>query len=137
MVRCPVGQAETAPEGFAEWIGTEWIDLDPDNARARLEVTPNHLQPYGMVHGGVYAALAESICSTATYDAVRGDGMVSMGQANNVSFLRPIFSGHVNATARARQRGRTTWTWDVELTDDDGELCALVRMVIAVRPRRD
>lgn len=132
-----MGQPEDTPSGFAEFIGTEWIDLDPDGARARLEVTPNHLQPYGMVHGGVYASLAESICSAATYEAVRGDGKVSMGQANATSFLRPIFEGHVNAVARARQRGQTTWLWDVELSDDDGQLCALVRMTIAVRPRRD
>lgn len=131
-----MGQPETGPSGFAEWIGTEWIDLDPDNARARIEVKPHHLQPYGMVHGGVYAALAESICSAATYDAVRGDGMVAMGQANSAAFLRPIFEGHINAVARARQRGRTTWIWDVELSDDEEQVCALVRMTIAVRPRR-
>lgn len=130
-------QSVTEPSGFAEWIGTEWIDLDPDDARARLEVKPNHLQPYGIVHGGVYASLAESICSAATYEAVRAEGMVAMGQANSATFLRPIFEGHVNAVARARQRGRTTWLWDVELSDDEGELCALVRMTIAVRPRRD
>lgn len=130
-------EPDTEPSGFAEWIGTEWIDLDPDDARARLEVKPNHLQPYGIVHGGVYASLAESICSAATYEAVRAEGMVAMGQANSATFLRPIFEGHVNAVARARQRGRTTWLWDVELSDDEGELCALVRMTIAVRPRRD
>ena len=128
---------KSEPAGFAEWIGTEWLDLDPDEARARLAVTPNHLQPFGMVHGGVYASLAESICSAATHEAVRPEGMVAMGQGNSTTFVRPIFEGHVNATARARQRGRTTWVWDVDLTDDDGRLCALVRMTIAVRPRRD
>jgi 1,4-dihydroxy-2-naphthoyl-CoA hydrolase len=43
----------------------------------------------------------------------------------------------VNALARTRQRGRTTWVWDCELTDDEGRVCALVRMTVAVRPRRD
>jgi 1,4-dihydroxy-2-naphthoyl-CoA hydrolase len=56
--------------------------------------------------------------------------------ANSTTFLRPISKGHVNALARARQRGRTTWVWDVELTDDEDRPCALVRMTIAVRPRR-
>jgi 1,4-dihydroxy-2-naphthoyl-CoA hydrolase len=135
MVR-PVGQPETAPSGFAEMIGTEWIDLDPDNARARIRVEPRHLQPFGIVHGGVYASLAESICSAATYGVVREDDMVAMGQANSTTFLRPITEGHVNAVARARHRGRTTWVWDVELSDDEGTVCALVRMTIAVRPRR-
>jgi uncharacterized protein (TIGR00369 family) len=62
--------------------------------------------------------------------------MVALGMANSTTFIRPISEGHVNASARARQRGRTTWVWDVELTDDEGRVCALVRMTAAVRPRR-
>jgi uncharacterized protein (TIGR00369 family) len=131
-----VGQPETAPSGFAESIGVEWVDLDPDNARARIEVEQRHLQPFGVVHGGVYASLAESLCSAATYGAVRDDGMVALGQSNDTNFLRPISEGHLNAAARTRHRGRTTWLWDVEITDDEDRLCALVRMTIAVRPRR-
>jgi uncharacterized protein (TIGR00369 family) len=61
--------------------------------------------------------------------------MVAMGQSNYATFLRPIAAGHVNADAVPRHRGRTTWVWDVELSDDDGRSCALVRMTIAVRPR--
>ncbi len=131
-----MGQEETIPSGFAEEIGTEWISLDPDDARARIRIEPRHLQPYGIVHGGVYATLAESICSAATYDAVREDGMVAMGQANDTTFLRPAGEGHINASAKTRHRGRTTWVWDVEMTDDEGRVCALSRMTIAVRPRR-
>jgi 1,4-dihydroxy-2-naphthoyl-CoA hydrolase len=131
-----VGQSETMPSGFAESIGVEWVDLDPDNARARIRVEQRHLQPFGVVHGGVYASLAESICSAATYGAVSEDGMVALGQSNDTNFLRAISEGHINAAARTRHRGRTTWLWDVEITDDEGRLCALVRMTIAVRPRR-
>ncbi len=57
-----------------------------------------------------------------------------MGQANDTSFLRPIASGHVTATARRRHRGRTTWVWEVDLRDDSDRLCAISRMTIAVRP---
>jgi 1,4-dihydroxy-2-naphthoyl-CoA hydrolase len=129
-----VGEPETAPSGFAESIGVEWIDLDPGDARARIKVEQHHLQPFGVVHGGVYSSLAESICSAATYGAVRDDGMVALGQSNDTNFLRPISEGHINAAAQTRHRGRTTWLWDVEITDDEGRLCALVRMTIAVRP---
>jgi 1,4-dihydroxy-2-naphthoyl-CoA hydrolase len=127
---------DDSPSGFAEEIGTEWIDLDPDNASARISVEDRHLQPNGVVHGGVYASLAESLSSASTYGAVRDDGMVAFGQANHTTFLRPISGGHINASAKPRQRGRTVWVWDVELTDDDGQLCALARMTIAVRPAR-
>jgi 1,4-dihydroxy-2-naphthoyl-CoA hydrolase len=59
-----------------------------------------------------------------------------MGQSNSATFIRPITEGYVHATARPRHRGRTTWVWDVEITDDQDRLCALVRMTIAVRPAR-
>jgi uncharacterized protein (TIGR00369 family) len=131
-----MGQQEDLPPGFAEEIGIEWTDFDPEGAHARLAVEQRHLQPNGVVHGGVYASVAESLASAATYHAVKGNGDVAFGMANNTSFLRPITDGHVNATARARQRGRTTWVWDVELTDDEGRVCALCRMTVAVRPRR-
>ena len=60
--------------------------------------------------------------------------MAAFGQSNEASFLRPISAGTVHAEARPRHRGRTTWVWDTEITDDDGRLCSLVRMTIAVRP---
>jgi len=121
-------------DGLGELIGIEYQDSGAEEIRARVEVTDNVRQPTGLVHGGVYAALAESICSGATWQAVRGDGMAAMGQANSATFLRPITEGHVNAVARPRHRGRTTWVWDVEISDDEGRICALVRMTVAVRP---
>ena len=122
-------------DGLSELIGVEYLELGPERARGRFAVTDGVRQPHGTVHGGAIAALAESICSRATDDAVSADGMVAMGQANQATFIRPIANGHVNATATSRHRGRTTWIWDCELSDDDGRLCALVRMTIAVRPR--
>jgi uncharacterized protein (TIGR00369 family) len=132
----PTEPTDFAPAGFAEEIGIEWIDFDPEGAHARLEVEKRHLQPHGVVHGGVYASLAESLASAATHHAVKDNGEVAFGMANSTSFLRVITEGHVNAAARARQQGRTTWVWDVEMTDDEGRLCALSRMTVAVRPAR-
>jgi 1,4-dihydroxy-2-naphthoyl-CoA hydrolase len=131
-----MGQSEAVPSGFAEDIGIEWLTLDPDGASARIAIEQRHLQPYGIVHGGVFASLAESLTSAATYDAVRDEGMVAMGQANDTTFLRPLADGYATASATARHRGRTTWVWDVEIADDEGRVCALSRVTIAVRPRR-
>ncbi|MGH2951850.1 MAG: PaaI family thioesterase [Solirubrobacterales bacterium] len=127
--------AQKAKDGLPALLGIEFFESGPELARGRIEVSERVLQPYGIVHGGVYAALAESICSWATDRAVAADGMAAIGQANQATFLRPISSGHVNAEATARHRGRTTWVWDCEVRDDDERLCALVRMTIAVRPR--
>lgn len=117
-----------------EVLGIEYLGGGPEGARARFEITDAVRQPFGIVHGGAMAAIAESVCSRTTFEAVHDEGMIAMGQSNQASFLRPVTCGHVNVEATARHRGRTTWVWDCELTDDEGRLCALVRMTIAVRP---
>jgi uncharacterized protein (TIGR00369 family) len=115
-------------------LGFEALETGEQRARGRVEVADRLRQPYGLVHGGVYAALSESITSRATHEAVASDGMIATGMSNDTSFLRPITVGAVHAEARRRHRGRTTWLWEVELTDDEGRLCALSRVTIAVRP---
>jgi uncharacterized protein (TIGR00369 family) len=99
----------------------------------RLEVTPRVCQPMGIIHGGVYAAMAETLASQGTARAVMGDGKVPLGMSNNTSFLRPVSAGSVRAEATAIHRGRTTWVWDVQMRDDEGRLCATSRVTIAVR----
>ena len=59
--------------------------------------------------------------------------MVARGISSQTSFLRPILQGTIHATARRRHRGRTTWVWEVDITDDEERLCVLVRMTVAVR----
>jgi uncharacterized protein (TIGR00369 family) len=56
-----------------------------------------------------------------------------MGLSNQTSFLRPITEGTIHAKATRRHKGRTTWVWEVEIFDDDGNLCVLTRMTVAVR----
>ena len=72
--------------------------------------------------------------SWATVVAVAPRGNIAVGQSNSTTFLRPVTSGHVNGEGTPRHRGRTTWVWDVEFTDDDGRLCAISRVTLAVRP---
>jgi 1,4-dihydroxy-2-naphthoyl-CoA hydrolase len=115
-------------------LGFETVELTPELARARTEVANRHKQPFGLVHGGVFAAIAESIASQATYTVVSQDGNIAVGLSNHTSFMRPILSGTLHAEARRRHRGSTTWVWEVEMTDDDGRLCALSRVTMAVRP---
>ena len=132
--RWPTDRRRGLHSHFDALLGTEWLDDDPDHARARLEMRDELRQPVGLLHGGVMSTLVESVCSRATALAVLGDGMVAMGQSISVSFIRPITEGHAEVEARARHRGRTTWVWDAEVRDADGKLCALAQMTIAVRP---
>jgi 1,4-dihydroxy-2-naphthoyl-CoA hydrolase len=120
---------------FDALYGLQVLEVTDELARGRVEVADSVRQPMGLVHGGVFASMAESLTSMATAMAVSSEGRTAQGLSNQTSFLRPILTGSVHAEARRRHRGRTTWVWEVDITDDDGRLCALVRMTIAVRER--
>jgi uncharacterized protein (TIGR00369 family) len=132
QLRVPVESAFDATIGFvvveADEIG---------RCSGRLPVRPQVCQPLGMIHGGVYAAIAETLASTGTARGVFAGGGAALGMANNPSFLRPITEGTVHGTAVAIHMGRTSWVWDVEMRDDDDRLCATSRVTIAVRPRSE
>jgi uncharacterized protein (TIGR00369 family) len=104
-----------------------------EEVRAHVDVRDEIKQPAGLVHGGVFASIAESITSMATFGGVHAEGKSAQGLSNQTSFLRPILDGTIHAVARRKHRGRTTWVWEVEISDDQERLCALVRMTIAVR----
>jgi uncharacterized protein (TIGR00369 family) len=119
---------------FDSLLGGELLSADPDSARLRLPVRDELRQPFGLLHGGVLSSVIEGLCSAGTFLAVYDQGMVAMGQAINVNFLRPVTTGAANVEAHARHRGHSTWVWDAEVRDDEGRLCALAQMTIAVRP---
>jgi uncharacterized protein (TIGR00369 family) len=120
--------------GFDRLYGLELLECSDEQVRAAVAVREEIKQPAGLVHGGVYASIAESMASLATGMAVLEQGDVAMGLSNSTSFLRPITAGTVHAHAQRIHRGRTTWVWDVTFTDDEGRACAVTRMTIAVRP---
>ncbi len=122
-----------AERGFDGHYGLQITELGAERAVGSVAVAEHHKQPAGLVHGGVLASIAESLASLGTASAVWQQGKVVTGMSNQSSFLRPIVSGTIHARALSRHRGRTTWIWDVEITDDDDRLCALTRMTIAVR----
>ena len=115
-------------------LGFEYLEAGEEVARGRFQVADQVRQPYGLVHGGAFAAMAESLASAATHLAVSKGGDIAVGLSNQTSFLRPVTEGTVHGEARRRHRGRTTWLWEVDFTDDEGRLCALTRVTIAVRP---
>jgi 1,4-dihydroxy-2-naphthoyl-CoA hydrolase len=121
-------------KGFDALYGLEILEYSDQTVRAQVPVEDKIRQPFGLVHGGVMTAIAETLASVGTAVAVVPEGNAAMGLSNQTSFLRPIVEGTVHAVATRRHRGRTTWIWDVEISDDAGRLCALSRMTIAVRP---
>lgn len=132
-----IDDAELARRSTRSLVGTLGFkieDVAEDRATGSFEVSDAVRQPLGIVHGGAYAAMAETLASATTYLVVRDDGEIAVGQSNFTSFLRPVSDGTVHAEARRKHRGRTSWVWEIDFTDDDGRLCATSRVTMAIRP---
>jgi uncharacterized protein (TIGR00369 family) len=125
-----------AEHGFDGLYGLEIVAADAESVTGVVQVRDELKQPAGLVHGGVYASIAESLASLGTAFVVVPEGKMVVGLANQTSFLRPVTAGAIHAEARVLHRGRTTWVWDVRISDDRGRLCAITRMTIAVREPR-
>jgi 1,4-dihydroxy-2-naphthoyl-CoA hydrolase len=110
---------------FDNEIGLVFTELTPDGARAHLEVQPKLLQPMGIVHGGVYCSMIESMASVAAYTWLNANGSGAVvGVNNNTDFLRAIGSGAVYGTATPVHRGRRQQLWLVTITDSDDRVVA-------------
>src|SRR5438046_905964 len=103
-------------------LSFELIRLAADSATGRVTIDERHRQPAGVVHGGVYAALAESLASEATAESAGREAFTVLGMSNSTSFLRPARDGTITAEATPIHSGRTTWVWDVRFTDEHGRL---------------
>ena len=122
--------------GFDGLYGLVLTDVGEETISATVAVRDELKQPAGLVHGGVYASISESIASLATALGVGPLGQIATGLSNQTSFLRPITEGTIHAVATRKHCGRTTWVWEVEITDDQDRLCVLTRMTVAVRELR-
>jgi 1,4-dihydroxy-2-naphthoyl-CoA hydrolase len=131
-----IDEASDALTPFDRFYGLELIELGDELVRARVEVQDRHKQPAGLVHGGLYATIAESMAVAGTARAVSADRRTATGMSTQTSFLRPITGDRIEATARPRHRGRSTWVWEVEISDALGRLCVLSRVTISAGPRR-
>lgn len=132
----PQNPAVPVEPGLNAALGFVIDEVEPGRVTGHVPVTNKIKQPFGIVHGGVYATLAESLASVGTYRAVADEGKRAMGMSNQTTFLRSVSEGTVHAEAIAIHRGSTTWVWDVTLKDDEDRICAVSRMTVAVREAR-
>jgi 1,4-dihydroxy-2-naphthoyl-CoA hydrolase len=110
---------------FDNALGLVFTEISPDRAKAQLEIRPQLLQPMGIVHGGVYCSVIESMASVAAYTwlGAHGGGSV-VGVNNNTDFLRALGSGTVFATATPLHRGRRQQLWLVTVSDENDRVVA-------------
>ncbi|MCX8562153.1 PaaI family thioesterase [Mycolicibacterium mucogenicum] len=107
-------------KGFDNVIGLTYLEVTPDGGRAQLTITEKILQPWGIVHGGVYCAIVEGLASVSAHVWLgeNGGGTV-VGVNNNTDFLRALRAGTVTATSTPIHRGRRQQLWLVTITDED------------------
>jgi uncharacterized protein (TIGR00369 family) len=110
-------------DGFNEVLGTEFVEVTAERVVLRCSVKPQLLQPYGIVHGGVYCGLVETAASVAAATWLGDRGNV-VGVANHTNFIRATRDGELTVTATPVQRGRTQQLWQVEIVDDAERLVA-------------
>lgn len=109
-------------------MGIRFVRATGDEVTAELEVGASHLQPYGIVHGGVHSGLIETIASVGAALAAMPRGHSVVGLENHTSFLRAVREGVLRATARPLTRGRRTQVWEATVTDGEGHAVATGRV---------
>ncbi len=109
---------------FMRAIGLHLDEVTGSRVSGSIDLGPDHHQPYGIVHGGVYAAAVESAASLGAVAAVWDDGRVAVGVSNTTNFLRSMTTGRVDVVAEPLQQTRNQQLWEVRITDDEGRLVA-------------
>ncbi len=114
--------------GFNKVMGLSFVRATPDEVAAELTVESHHLQPYGLVHGGVYTGMIESLCSTGAALWAMKDDRATVGVENSSSFLRGIREGRLRGNAVPLTRGRRSQVWEARIHDDQDRLVATGRV---------
>jgi 1,4-dihydroxy-2-naphthoyl-CoA hydrolase len=109
--------------GFTRLVGLRFAEVSGDRVVLTCPVTADLHQPYGLVHGGVHATLAETAASVGGALWLGERGKV-VGVSNHTDFLRAVRGGELRAEATPLARGRTTQLWQVEIRDDQQRLVA-------------
>jgi 1,4-dihydroxy-2-naphthoyl-CoA hydrolase len=111
---------------FVGLTGIELTDASVDHAEGRLQITEDHHQPYGVVHGGVYCTIIETLASTGAALWAMDQGMAgAVGVSNKTDFLRSVTEGVLLGRATPIHRGRSQQLWQVDITrESDGKLVA-------------
>lgn len=117
--------------GVAELLGIEIEEMGPERVTATMPVTPDHHQPFGLLHGGVSVVLAETAASVGAYLAAP-EGKGAAGIEVNANHVRPMREGTLTATATPLHTGQTTQVWEVKLRDEADRLVCASRCTLAV-----
>lgn len=123
------------PNTMMSTIGIVFTNIGDDYLRATMPVDARTHQPFGLLHGGASAALAETLGSTAGMMVLDPAQSVVVGLEINANHMRGVKSGTVTGTARALHIGRSTQVWEIRIEDESQRLVCISRLTLAVVPR--
>jgi len=113
------------PSAFMQAAGLVLDDVQSARVTGWIDLGPEHHQPWGLVHGGVYTTAIESAASVGASTAANEHGLVAVGVNNNTNFLRSMTEGRVMIDAHAIQQGKSQQLWEVRITDEHDRLIAI------------
>lgn len=122
--------------GMADAIGIEIITLTKDKVVATMPVDDRTRQPFGLLHGGASAALAETVASLGAYMNVDQASQAAVGVELNANHIRGKTEGTVTATATPVHRGRTIHVWEIRIEDEESRLVCVSRCTLAIVNQR-
>ncbi|MGH7883853.1 MAG: PaaI family thioesterase [Candidatus Dormibacteraceae bacterium] len=113
---------------WAKEMGITLTEASAERVNAEWEVSPRHHQAQGIVHGGFYCSVVETLASIGAAIAARPRNQIVVGLENSTSFLRAVRSGRLYAVAMPLNQGRTTQLWEVKIRDQAERLIATGRL---------
>lgn len=111
------------------------VSAEKDKVVATMPIGPNHRQQVGYLHGGISVVLAESVASLGTVLNIDPTRQMAFGLEINANHLRPKRDGQLTAVATPIHRGRTTYVWDIKISDENDKLVCISRCTVAVVDR--
>lgn len=113
-------------------MGLHFLVATRDEVIAELRIDDRHRQPYGVVHGGVYAGIIETVASVGAATDAQERGCSAVGLENHTSFVRAVREGVLRATSVPLMRGRRTQIWEATVHDERGRVAArgTVRLLV-------
>jgi 1,4-dihydroxy-2-naphthoyl-CoA hydrolase len=121
---------------MATCLGMEFTEIGPDYLKMMMPVDHRTVQPYGLLHGGASAALAETVGSMASGLIIDPEKQICVGMEINANHVRGVRSGYVHACARPLHIGANSHVWDIRITDDQHKLVCVSRLTVAILAKR-
>ncbi|MBV7529348.1 hotdog fold thioesterase [Chitinophaga sp. sic0106] len=127
---------EMGASTMAACLGMEFTEIGPDYLKMMMPVDQRTVQPYGLLHGGASAALAETIGSVGSGLIIDPAKSICVGMEINANHIRGVKSGYVHAFAKPLHMGATSHVWDIRITDDEHRLICVSRLTVAILDKR-